>query len=370
MPNSIYYTGFMRLFVFFLALVLFSSSLLAYCVCIKGERCGCSDDPYYEGRENVSVYVTEEQAKKANEFTYATDRPIGYEIDDTFDSSRGDYFQAGQKISIKILSSCQGQALAALLTCNNLPLADAKLSLYSHAGGREFNSQVQTNSQGYAYFSPKDAGSYDFIAQKDGYPSSQLIFQIKECPALSDKNSAPSKIQNSETAPQLSGSALQISAPGSLNIFYYKTYRRAFEQIILPGGSQATKVELIIQSSALPISNSSFYLVQAVPKSQASSISSIGFEGAYPAKTSEDENNIFLYWQIGNNIEKSFSRSYILLKNQNPNFGEFAPPSFEGQEEPTPSSSQGIDFGALSIPILGAIILIGAAAFVASKAFA
>jgi hypothetical protein len=393
---------FMKIISVFLALALLCSTLSAYCVCIRGERCGCSDDSYYDGRENTTVYINEEDAKKSDKFTYASDRPID-DGQDTFALSRGEFYQYEQKINIHISSACEGENLIASLTYNNKPLAGAKLILYSHTGGRNYASEVQANSDGIAIFAPKDAGAYDFIAQKEGYASNQLIFKIKECFAQSNKQTAQSTSSNandlgsnsnnfaasqgspSATSSNSQGNSLTTSGPqnngitNDITILYFGNYKRVFEKTILPGGSTATKVEIIfppatqtqISNSTYSNSSATYYLVEKVPKSQAASSLAIGFEGTYPAKTAEDENNILIYWEIGNNFEKSFSRTYILLKNQNPDFAAFSRPSFEPKEGVAPQPQQaGFDFWALAFPAL--IILIAAAAiiFALSRALA
>ncbi|MFH1306044.1 MAG: hypothetical protein ABIH83_00100 [Candidatus Micrarchaeota archaeon] len=289
------------------AFLLVMGSVSAYCACIKGGKCGCSDDPYYEGMENVSVWVDKEDAKPDERWEQATDRPAGEALD-TFEDTRDDFYQWENRIEIKMKKACDSENIEVQIFFRGKALPGAKVKLYSHAGGRKYVSEVQADGKGWAIFGPKDRGKYDIVAEKNGYNFGQKIFEIDICKIGTEKEGKIYSENYEENIYEESEFERKIT------IDVREGYKRIFERMELADGSVGTRVE--IQVGGEEKENGKEYMLwEKVPKKIANNAKQIGFENTYPDEIFEEGEFVKIGWMLNSEYNGDVAREYVILNN-------------------------------------------------------
>ncbi|MFA5108817.1 MAG: hypothetical protein WC492_04795 [Candidatus Micrarchaeia archaeon] len=347
-----------KVWMFSLLLMVFAGTLAAsYCVCIHNGPCGCDNNRYANYNENITIWLNESQVEADYAYAQGTDIPAG-ERYDTFKDTREYIAPAEKRISIEILDACAQEGIIARTVYGRVPLGNVLLSLYSHAGGREFVSEVTTDSNGYGAFWPKENGKYDFVARKDEYNYGQKVFEIADCPYKFQIRRAPPILSDAPEQRVLS------SREG-------ENYARQIETANIANQKQAVKMRFSIFAQAG--ANQSRVLEERVSSQIAQKISDIGFEKDYPDEILQNENEIVFRWNVGKEYSGNLSREYILFGNRSGEDITYfeAPKIFDAQIATGAGAKGEFDYMliAQAIAVLVILIIILALILVARTAF-
>jgi hypothetical protein len=203
-------------------------------------------------------------------------------------------------LDISLAPFCENESyLSVFVSKLGQPISGAEVKLYNYSQGRQLDSIVFTNSQGWAYFNPRPAGRYDIIATtSDNLSMGRIFFSIPPCLA------PPSGASFKQEWLNLSSDVLIFSQ------HYPNEISREFYLTKLANSQIATKI--LIKSTVVG-DGRELFLVEQIPASLALSPRSIGFDLDYPYNISFG-NTAELEWKLKIRGVQQIERSYIIMR--------------------------------------------------------
>ncbi len=244
---------------------------------------------------------------------YIQPSDISVGIRDIFAKTRLNISSIDKRLVISLTPACEADDLVLQVTYDRQPVPNATVALYSQGGGRKLVSEVTTDTDGWALFSPKKAGRYDLVATKyvyeqeaytnrtnasQAYPLGQLILTVDLC-------------DQAASWPAQTNYSASNEAPES-SISYAQGFARRYRNITLPDGKKAVRMEVRYAPSG---DFENVTLVDFVPAGLASNSSAVGFEQDYPQSIRQADGTLAIEWQL-DGVENSSGviRSYVILR--------------------------------------------------------